>query len=223
MLRLPKFQYLKPSTVDEACSLLKKHTGKAKLIAGGTDLLPSMKQRLFTPEQVVDLRQVEGLRGIRNGGGKELSIGSLTTLSAVEESGVIQEKYSALAEAAGLVAAPQIRNMGTLGGNIALDTRCWYFNQSHFWRKPLEVCLQRGGEVCHAVKKSKQCHAYFAADTVPALVALNARIMSSAPIIIRQLISPNWQNSALAVFLLIGWLKGMSRLILSGAWRKKNR
>jgi 4-hydroxybenzoyl-CoA reductase subunit beta len=66
--------------------------------------------------------------------------------------------------------------MGTLGGNIALDTRCWYFNQSHFWRKPLEVCLKRGGEVCHAVKKSKQCHAYFAADTVPALVALNARI-----------------------------------------------
>jgi 4-hydroxybenzoyl-CoA reductase subunit beta len=81
-----------------------------------------------------------------------------------------------VAEAAGLVAAAQIKNMGTIGGNVALGTRCWYFNQSSFWRKSFETCIKRGGKVCHVVKGSKKCFAYFAADTVPALIASNAQI-----------------------------------------------
>jgi 4-hydroxybenzoyl-CoA reductase subunit beta len=157
--------------VEEACSLLKKHEGAVKLIAGGTDVLPSLKQRLFTPEYVLDLRQVTGLNEIKNGSGKEVRIGALTTLTNLEESPVVKKNFPALAEAASLVAAPQIRNMGTIGGNIALETRCWYFNQSQIWRKPLEQCIKRGGEVCHVVKGSKKCFAYFAADTVPALIA----------------------------------------------------
>jgi len=176
MLRLPKFQYLAPQSLDDACSLLKEHEGRIKAIAGGTDLLPSMKHRLFAPEYVLDLRQVAGLRGIENGSGNAVTIGSLTALTAIEESELIKEHFPALAEAAGLVAAPQIKNMATIGGNIALETRCWYFNQSHFWRKSLDPCIKRGGEVCHVVKSSKKCYAYFAADTVPALVALNAQI-----------------------------------------------
>ena len=177
MLRLPKFQYVGPSSVEEACSLLKEHEGNIKVLAGGTDLLPSLKHRLFTPEYVLDLRQAAGLNEITNGSGKQVRIGALTALTKLEESPVVKEHFPALAEAAGLVAAPQIRNMGTIGGNIALETRCWYFNQSHFWRKSLDPCLKRGGEVCHVVKSSKKCYAYFAADTVPALIAVNAQIV----------------------------------------------
>jgi len=108
--RLPKFQYLAPQSVEEACSLLREYEGKVKVIAGGTDLLPSMKQRLFTPGYVLDLRQVAGLNKLENGSNKEVRIGSLTSLTAVEESSLIREKFSALADAAGSVAATQIKN-----------------------------------------------------------------------------------------------------------------
>lgn len=176
MLRLPKFQYLSPRSVEEACSLLKEQTGKIKIMAGGTDLLPLMKQRLFTPEYVLDLKQVPGLNEIEEASDKEVRIGSLSTMSMLEESPVVRKYFSALSEAAGLVAAAQIRNMGTIGGNIALETRCRYFNQSNFWRKSIARCIKVGGEVCHVVKGAKRCYAYFAADVVPLLVALKARI-----------------------------------------------
>ena len=176
MLRLPRFQYLSPSSLEEACALLKEHEGKIAVLAGGTDLLPSLKQSLYTPEYVLDLRKVAGLNEIKNGSGKHVSIGALCTLTQLEESPGIKEQFPAVAEAAGLVAATQIKNMGTIGGNIALGTRCWYFNQSHFWRKSFEPCIKRGGEVCHVVKGSKKCFAYFAADTVPALIASSAQI-----------------------------------------------
>jgi len=157
--------------------LLKEHEGKVKVLAGGTDLLPSMKQRLFTPEYVLDLRQIPGLGEIEDNFQKGVRIGSLSTLAAIEESPVVKGRFPALAEAAGLVGATQLRNMGTIGGNIALETRCWYFNQSHSWRRSIERCIKLGGKVCHVVKRSKkQCYAYFAADTVPILVALNAEV-----------------------------------------------
>jgi 4-hydroxybenzoyl-CoA reductase subunit beta len=155
---------------------LRKYEGKVKLMAGGTDLLPSMKQRLFTPEYVLDLRRVCGLREIENVSNEGVKIGCLSTVSMLEESPMIKEYFPGLSDAAGLVAATQIRNMGTIGGNIALETRCRYFNQSHFWRKSIEKCIKRGGEVCHVVRGAKRCYAYFAADTVPALVALKAWI-----------------------------------------------
>ena len=177
MLRLPKFQYVAPQSIEEACSLLRKFNGKVKILAGGTDLLPSMKQRLFTPEYVLDLKQVSGLNKIENGSDKEIKIGSLCTLSMLEQSPVIKKYFPALSEAAGLVATTPIRNSGTIGGNIGLETRCWYFNQSHSSRKSIERCIKRGGEVCHIVKGAKRCYAYFAADTVPALVALKALII----------------------------------------------
>ncbi|MDP2643730.1 MAG: FAD binding domain-containing protein [Desulfobacterales bacterium] len=176
MQRLPRFKYLGPGSLDEALSLLKKHDGDIKILAGGTDLLPSMKQKLHRSMHVLDLKRIDGLREIKNGLEKETDIGALTPLAAIEESAEIKKKFPALAEAAGLVAAPQIKNMGTIGGNIALDTRCWYFNQSHFWRKSIEACLKTGGEVCHVVQSGKRCYASFVADTVPALLALNARV-----------------------------------------------
>jgi 4-hydroxybenzoyl-CoA reductase subunit beta len=177
MLRLPKFRYLSPRSVEEACSFLKERTGKIKIMAGGTDLLPLMKQRLFAPQYVLDLNQVSGLNNIEDASDREVRIGSLCTMSMLEESPVIKKYFPALSEAAGLVAAPQIRNMGTIGGNIALETRCRHFNQSKFWRKSIAQCIKAEGEVCHAVKGSKSCRAYFAADTVPLLIVLKARII----------------------------------------------
>jgi 4-hydroxybenzoyl-CoA reductase subunit beta len=176
MLCLPTFQYLKARSVDEACIWLKEFDGKAKVVAGGTDLLPSMKQRLFAPQYLIDLRGIEGLQGITESREGEVSIGALTVLRAVEESEVVKKYFPGLAQAAGGVAATQIRNMGTIGGNIALETRCWYFNQSSWWRKSFEPCIKRGGTVCHVVKGGKSCYACFAADTVPMLIALGAQV-----------------------------------------------
>lgn len=176
MLRLPKFQYLSSSSLTEACALLKAREGHVRIVAGGTDILPSLKQRAFTTEYILDLTKVGGIDEIRSDSGKEITIGALCKLSSIAGSAVIREKIPALAEAADLVAATQIRNMGTLGGNIALDTRCWYFNRSHYGDDSLERCIKRGGDVCHAIKGGKKCYAFFAADTAPVLLALNARI-----------------------------------------------
>jgi 4-hydroxybenzoyl-CoA reductase subunit beta len=176
MLRLGRFKYLSPRSVEEACLLLKEHEGKIKVLAGGTDLLPSVKQGLFTPEYVLDLRRILGLNKIENSSNKVVKIGSLTTLAVLEEASIVKEHFTALAQAAGSVASTQIKNMGTIGGNVVLDTRCWYYDQSHFWRKSIERCIKRGGDVCHVVRSSKKCYAYFAADTVPALIALGAKI-----------------------------------------------
>lgn len=144
MLRLPRFQYLAPQSLFEALSLLKEHEGKVKVLAGGTDLLPSMKQRLFTYEYVLDLKRIGGLNKIEEGFDGEVRIGALTTLTALEQSPVIKKYFPGLSEAADSIAATQIKNMGTMGGNISLDTRCWYFNQSHLWRKSLEKCIKLG-------------------------------------------------------------------------------
>ena len=128
-MSLPSFQLLRPKTIDDAVALLDKHDGEVKMVAGGTDVLPSMKQKLFTPPYVMDLRGVSELRGIRNVPGQGVEIGALTTLSAIEHSPIIRKYYPVLYEAVRTVASPVLRNMGTLGGNICLDTRCLWYNQ----------------------------------------------------------------------------------------------
>jgi len=176
MLSLPRFQYLAPGSWDEALSLLKEHKKKVRVMAGGTDVLPSLKQRLFTPDYVMDLKSIPGFDRIEESSDGEVRIGAFATLTDLEQSTVIKRHFPALSEAADLVAATQIKNMGTIGGNIGLETRCWYFNKSHFWRKSIKRCIKLGGEVCHVVKGGKKCYAYFAADTVPVLVALGAQV-----------------------------------------------
>ncbi len=177
MLRLPVFKYLVPRSRDEAGSLIKRYNGKAKLLAGGTDLLPSMKDRLLTPEYILDIRELTGLSGIKEGPDNRVRIGSLTGMHAIEESPVLKKHFPCLTDAAASVGAPALRNMGTLGGNIALETRCNYYNQSRSWRKSIDKCMKLGGDVCHVVKGAKRCYACFVADTVPALIALDARII----------------------------------------------
>lgn len=176
MLRLPRFRYLGPQSLREALSLLREHDGDIKVMAGGSGLLPSMKHRLFTPKYILDLKSIPGLDQIEDGSSGEVKIGPLTTMTALEKSPVIKKYFPGLSQAADSVAVTQIKNIGTIGGNLALDTRCWYFNQSDFSRESIEKCIKLGGKACHVVKRGKKCHAYFAADTVPVLIALGAQV-----------------------------------------------
>jgi 4-hydroxybenzoyl-CoA reductase subunit beta len=173
---LPNFQLLRPRTLDEALSFLAKYGSEVKIAAGGTDLLPSMKQKLFTPPYVLDLRGVRELQGIRSIPGQGVEIGSLTTLSAIEHSAIIRKNYPVLHEAVKTVASPVLRNMGTLGGNICLDTRCLWYNQSLLWRKSCGYCLKKDGDLCHVAPGGSFCWAIFSGDTPPALLCLGAEL-----------------------------------------------
>jgi 4-hydroxybenzoyl-CoA reductase subunit beta len=178
---LPTFHLLRPKTLDDAVALMSKHDGDVKVVAGGTDLLPSMKQKLFTPSYVLDLRGVTELRGIRDIPGDGVEIGALTTLTAVEHSSVIRSEFSVLYEAVKTVASPVLRNMGTLGGNVCLDTRCLWYNQSLAWRKSCGFCLKKDGNLCHVAPGGKFCWAAFSGDTAPALLCLGAEIEVAGP------------------------------------------
>jgi 4-hydroxybenzoyl-CoA reductase subunit beta len=178
---LPTFQLLRPKTLDEAIGLLAKHADEVKVIAGGTDLLPSMKQKLFTPSFVLDLRGVSELRGIYATPRGGVTIGALTTLAAIEHSPLVRREYPVLYHATKTVASPVLRNMGTLGGNICLDTRCLWYNQSLLWRKSCGFCLKKDGDLCHVAPGGKTCWAAFSGDTPPALMCLGAEIEIAGP------------------------------------------
>jgi len=173
---LPSFQLLRPRTLDEAIAMMAKHPGEIKVVAGGTDLLPSMKQKLFAPPYVMDLRGAGELRGIRSVAGRGVEIGALTTLSAVEHSPIIRRDYPVLYDAVKTVASPVLRNMGTIGGNICLDTRCLWYNQSLQWRKSCGFCLKKDGNLCHVAPGGSFCWAAFSGDTPPALLCLEAEL-----------------------------------------------
>jgi 4-hydroxybenzoyl-CoA reductase subunit beta len=134
-----------------------------------------MRQKLFEPEHVLDLRQIKELKGIRETE-QGIEIGALTTLHAIEHSALLRESYSVLVEAAKTVASPLIRHMGTIGGNICLDTRCLWYNQSLTWRKSCGFCIKKDGDLCHVAPGGTKCWAAFSADTPPALLCLSAEI-----------------------------------------------
>ena len=180
-MSLPTFQLLRPRTLDEAVGFMAKHDGEMKIVAGGTDLLPSMKQKLFTPPYVLDVRGVTELSGIRKAPGRGLEIGALTTLSTIEHSPLIRRDYPVLYAAAKTVASPVLRNMGTVGGNICLDTRCLWYNQSLLWRKSCGFCLKNGGDLCHVAPGGNFCWATFSGDTAPALLCLGAELEIAGP------------------------------------------
>jgi 4-hydroxybenzoyl-CoA reductase subunit beta len=179
-LSLPQFRLLRPRNLDEAVTYLDKHAANVRVIAGGTDLIPSMRQKLFEPEFVLDLRHVAELRGIRQQGG-EVEIGAFTSLSDIEHSALLRQRYSVLTEAAATVASPVIRNMGTIGGNICLDTRCLWYNQSLTWRKGCGFCIKKDGDLCHVAPGGSKCWAAFSGDTPPALLCLNAEVEIVGP------------------------------------------
>ncbi|MCG3174298.1 MAG: 4-hydroxybenzoyl-CoA reductase subunit beta [Myxococcota bacterium] len=181
MLRLPRFQYHAPRSLTGALELASRHANEFMYIAGGTDLLPNMKHLLFEPPHLISLRGLRELDFIEVQGGGGIRIGALTTLTRIAESDLARRELPSLAQAAGLVAGPQIRNMGTLGGNVCLDTRCVYYNQTLFWRKALGYCLKKDGSQCHVVQSGKRCVAAHSADTVPALITLGAAVELQSP------------------------------------------
>ena len=187
MLRLPRFQLHVPATVQDAALLLREHRAAEQdaaktgtpgltvmLVAGGTDLYPNMKRRQFTPHTLISLGRALPA-AIHNGSG--LTIGAGATLTAVAGDARVLAGYRALAESALAISTPQLRNMGTLGGNLCLDTRCNWYDQSLFWRMAEGMCMKTDPSVvCRVAPSSPRCLAVASADTVPALLALGASV-----------------------------------------------
>ena len=180
-MSLPPFKLLRPRTIEEAVGHLSRHTGEIQIVAGGTDLLPSMKQRLFTPKYLLDIRGIEELQGIRSIPEYGTEIGALVTLTMIEDSEFIRRSYPVLREAVATVASPILRNMGTIGGNICLDTRCLWYNQSLTWRKSCGFCIKKDGDLCHVAPGGKKCWAAFSADSPAALLCLEADLEIAGP------------------------------------------
>ncbi len=176
MMRLPPFTYLAPVSVADAAKLMADHGANAMLVAGGTDLYPNMKRRQFEPHVLVGLRGIKELVGVRGSGQTGISIGSGTTLTAVSRHPEVSRQYPALAAAAGMVSTPQLRNMGTLGGNVCVDTRCNYYNQSYQWRKAVNFCMKKDGDICLVAPGSPRCWAVSSSDTAPVLWSLGATV-----------------------------------------------
>ena len=172
MLRLPRFEFVSPSTLREASALLAEPNAMA--VAGGTDVYPKMKRRQFAPGRLVSLRRVVAA-SVRDGDGAHIGAGA--TLTSIADHPLLRERYAALAEAASLISTPQLRNMGTIGGNLCLDTRCNWYDQSLFWRSAEGYCMKTHADVvCRVATSSPRCLAVASADTVPALIALGATV-----------------------------------------------
>ena len=190
-MSLPQFKLLRPRTLDDALGYLAKYgddvgagvspVHRLRIVAGGTDLIPSMQQKLFEPEYVLDIRHIPELKGIRERQASGVEIGALTALSAIEHSDVLRRRYPVLTEAAATVASPVLRNMGTIGGNICLDTRCLWYNQSLTWRKGCGFCIKKDGDLCHVAPGGTKCWAAFSGDTPAALLCLQAEIEIVSP------------------------------------------
>ncbi|MFC1869337.1 FAD binding domain-containing protein [Thermodesulfobacteriota bacterium] len=176
MMRLPKFEYVVPATIDEALSLLNQYGQEACLLAGGTDLLVAAKLRNVTPRLLISMGGIQDLKGVTYEEGKGMKIGALTPLYHIRNDPMVLKYYSGLAQAAASVGAPQLQRMGTIGGNVCLNTRCFFYNQSSSWRRHRQVCFKMGGDICHVVPKGKKCFALFSADTSPVLMALEAKL-----------------------------------------------
>lgn len=174
-MSLPQFRLLHPHTQSDALGFLNEYRENIQVLAGGTDLLPSMGQKLFNPGYVLDLHRLRELRGIHETE-QGTEIGALTTLHELEHSKGLRERYPVLVEAAKTVASPVLRNMGTIGGNICLDTRCLWYNQSLAWRKSCGFCIKKDGDLCHVAPGGTKCWAAFSGDTPPALLCLDAQI-----------------------------------------------
>jgi 4-hydroxybenzoyl-CoA reductase subunit beta len=181
VIRLPPFIYVSPKTLDEAVRAVADAGPEGMLVAGGTDLYPNMKRRQFEPTTLVGLRAVKQLRGVTGAGRAGMTIGACTTLTAVATHPELARAYPGLATAAGLVSSPQLRNMGTLGGNVCVDTRCNYYNQTHEWRKAIGFCMKKDGDICLVAPGSARCWAVSSSDTAPALWSLGARVRLTGP------------------------------------------
>lgn len=173
MIRLPRFQYYQPSSLAEACKIMAGE--EVSVIAGGTDILPNMKRRQQTPKSLVSLRNVSELF-CSKADTKQITLGAMTTLQTIATDTRNQESYRAMVMAAAQVATPQIQNMASLGGNLLLDTRCNYYDQSYHWRKSIDFCMKKDGKTCWVAPSSPRCWAVSSTDLAPTLLALDAQV-----------------------------------------------
>jgi 4-hydroxybenzoyl-CoA reductase subunit beta len=175
MMRLPKFEYRTPRTIAEAVKIIGDTGPEAQFVAGGTDLYPNMKRRQQMPKTVISVMRLAELNQISGDGKSGLTIGASVTLTEIVEHPVIKRDYPVIASAARTISTPILRNMGTIGGNLLLDTRCNYYDQNYEWRKAINFCLKKDGDICWVAPGSSKCWAVQSSDLVPVMVAIGAR------------------------------------------------
>ena len=175
MMRLPKFEYHVPRTIAEAVKIIADVGPEGQFVAGGTDLYPNMKRRQQTPRTVISVMRLAELNQVTGDGSQGLVIGGSVTLTDICEHPVIKRDYPVIASAARTISTPILRNMGTIGGNLLLDTRCNYYDQNYEWRKGINFCLKKDGDVCWVAPGSSKCWAVQSSDLVPVMVAIGAK------------------------------------------------
>jgi 4-hydroxybenzoyl-CoA reductase subunit beta len=173
MLRLPEFRFVQPKTLAEAASILANEEN-VRVVAGGTDLWPNMKRRHQKALTVASLMRLPELRGLHVNG--DLRLGATTILSDIELDPRVRERWPALATAVAAISSPPLRNMSTIGGNICVDTRCTYYNQTEDWRRSIDYCMKAEGQICWVATSSPNCLAHSASDSAPMLCALGASV-----------------------------------------------
>src|SRR5437762_7018917 len=178
MLRLPRFNYLRPATAHEAALMAAELGPRAMFVAGGTDLFPKLKRRQFEIDTLIGLDFLP--RGIHNGS-TECAIDAGVTLSSASRDAHLNQSFAGYAEAAGLVSSPPLRNAGTIGGNLCVDTRCNYYNMTHEWRKAAGFCMKKDGDICLVAPGSPRCWAVSSSDTAPVAIALGATVVLAGP------------------------------------------
>ena len=174
-MRLPKFEYRTPQTIAEAVKIVADVGSEAQFVAGGTDLYPNMKRRQQMPKTVISVMRLPELNKVSGEGVRGLAIGASVTLTDIIENPIIQRDYPVIASAARTISTPILRNMGTIGGNLLLDTRCNYYDQNYEWRKAINFCLKKDGDICWVAPGSAKCWAVQSSDLVPVMVAIGAR------------------------------------------------
>ncbi|MDQ2921166.1 MAG: FAD binding domain-containing protein [Acidobacteriota bacterium] len=174
-MRLPKFDYCVPREIAEAVKIMAGSGPEGQFVAGGTDLYPNMKRRQQTPRTVISVMRVPELNQISGDGKSGIRIGATVTLTDIVEHPLINRDYAVIAHAARTISTPILRNMGTIGGNLLLDTRCNYYDQNYEWRKGINFCLKKDGDVCWVAPGSSKCWAVQSSDLVPVMVAIGAK------------------------------------------------
>jgi 4-hydroxybenzoyl-CoA reductase subunit beta len=176
MMRLPKFTYRVPREISDAVRMMGDAGPEGQFVAGGTDLYPNMKRRQQTPKTVISVTRLKELNQITGDGKSGLTIGASVSLTDICEHPVVNRDYGMVAAAARTISTPILRNMGTIGGNLLLDTRCNYYDQNYEWRKGINFCMKKDGEVCWVAPGSSKCWAVQSSDLVPLMVAIGARV-----------------------------------------------
>jgi 4-hydroxybenzoyl-CoA reductase subunit beta len=176
MMRLPKFEYRVPQTIAEAVKIMADVGPAGQFVAGGTDLYPNMKRRQQMPKTVISVMRLNELNQITGDGSTGLKIGASVILTDICEHPIINHDYTVVAQAARTISTPLLRNMGTIGGNLLLDTRCNYYDQNYEWRKGINFCLKKDGDICWVAPGSSKCWAVQSSDLVPVMVAIGAKL-----------------------------------------------